>query len=258
MKEVKDPVHRRSLLPWQRTNRSLMTEHPTIRNAMHQAVAAALGTLDAVFPAKTDAAIEPAAASFQPSLRLAEALAFAVEKHGTQARKGTTIPYVTHLFAVAGRVGESGGNEDEMVAALLHDAVEDGGGAPVLAEIRKRFGAAVADIVDGCTDDDGGSDKAPWLERKKAYLQSLALASLPVLRVACADKLHNAESIARDLRDFGPTIFQRFRGDREGTLWYYRSLARVFGALIQDHPDLDPGFRILVRDLRETVAGLEA
>lgn len=235
-----------------------MIEQPSIRNAMHQAVAAALGTLDAVFPAKTDAPAEPQAAAFQPSPRLAEALGFALEKHGAQARKGTNVPYITHLLAVAARVGESGGSEDEMVAAFLHDAVEDGGGAPVLAEIRARFGAQVAEIVDGCTDDDAGSEKAPWLERKKAHLESLAGAPLPVLRVACADKLHNAECIARDLRDLGPSIFQRFRGDREGTLWYYRSLARVFGALIQDHPDLDPGFRILVRDLRETVAGLEA
>lgn len=234
-----------------------MIEQPSIRNAMHQAVAAALGTLDAVFPAKTDAPSEHPAAAFQPSTRLSDALAFALGKHGAQARKGTTVPYVTHLLAVSARVGESGGAEDEMVAALLHDAVEDGGGAPVLAEIRERFGAMVADIVDGCTDDDAGAEKAPWLERKKAYLESLSGAPLPVLRVACADKLHNAECIARDLRDLGPSIFQRFRGDREGTLWYYRSLARIFGALIQDHPDLDPGFRILVRDLRETVAGLE-
>ncbi len=234
-----------------------MIEQPSIRNAMHQAVASALGTLDAVFPAKTDAPAETQAAAFQPSPRLAEALAFALEKHGIQARKGTTVPYVTHLLAVAARVGESGGGEDEMVAALLHDAVEDGGGAPVLAQIGERFGEAVSTIVDGCTDDDGGSDKAPWLERKKAYLESLAQAPLPVLRVACADKLHNAECIARDFRESGPSIFQRFRGDREGTLWYYRSLARIFGALIQDHPDLDPGFRILVRDLRETVASLE-
>ena len=102
MKEVKDPVHRRSLLPWQRTNRSLMTEHPTIRNAMHQAVAAALGTLDAVFPAKTDAAIEPAAASFQPSPRLAEALAFAVEKHGTQEHHFTWAELATRYAASFG------------------------------------------------------------------------------------------------------------------------------------------------------------
>lgn len=235
-----------------------MIEQPSIRNAMHQAVAAALGTLDAVFPAKTDAPAEPQPAAFQPSPRLADALAFALDKHGTQARKGTTVPYATHLLAVAARVGESGGSEDEMVAALLHDAVEDGGGSPVLVEIGERFGRTVAEIVDGCTDDDGGSDKAPWLERKKAYLQQLADAPLSTLRVACADKLHNAECIARDLRDSGPAIFQRFRGDREGTLWYYRSLARIFGALIQDHPDLDPGFRALVRDLRETVASLEA
>jgi len=226
---------------------------------MHQAVASALGTLDAVFPAKQDPPREPSLATFQPSQRLSDALALAIAKHGGQARKGTTIPYVTHLLAVAALVGESGGAEDEMVAALLHDAVEDGGGRPVLEEIRERFGPVVAAIVEGCTDDVSGltHDKSPWLERKKAYLQRLAEAPLSVLRVACADKLHNAQTIARDLREFGPSVYQRFRGDREGTLWYYRSLARLFGALVQDCPDLDAGFRGLIRDLRETVAGLE-
>jgi (p)ppGpp synthase/HD superfamily hydrolase len=185
------------------------------------------------------------------------ALVYAHRLHGHAIRKGTSIPYVSHLLAVAALVLEAGGDEETAIAALLHDAVEDGGGAPVLEEIRGRFGVAVAAIVDDCTDDDTGADKAPWLERKKAYLEHLAVAPIPSLRVACADKLHNAQAIARDLRDFGPGIFQRFRGDREGTLWYYRSLARIFGALVQDMPELDPGFRGLIRELRETVAGLE-
>jgi len=227
------------------------------RNAMSQALEAALGTCGSVFPAKGDSPAEQPLVAFFPSPRLAEALRFALEKHGAQARKGTAVPYVTHLLAVSALVGESGGGEEEMMAALLHDAVEDGGGAPVLEEIRTRFGDAVAEIVDGCTDDDSGAEKAPWLERKRTYLEHLAKAPLGVLRVACADKLHNAWAISRDFRDQGPSVFQRFRGDREGTLWYYRSLARIFGALILDEPDLDPGFRAMIRDLRETVAGLE-
>jgi len=228
-----------------------------VRNAMLQALDAALGTCGSVFPAKGDGFPDQPLATFIPSPKLAEALLFAMGKHGDQARKGTSIPYVTHLLAVAALVGESGGNEDEMLAGLLHDAVEDGGGAPVLEEIRQRFGDAVAAIVDGCTDDDSGAEKAPWLDRKRVYLEHLAEAPLSVLRVACADKLHNAWAIARDLRDQGPSVFQRFRGDREGTLWYYRSLARIFGALVLDEPDLDSGFRGLIRELRETVASLE-
>ena len=226
------------------------------RPAMYQALEAALGACGSVFPAKGAFAEQPRAA-FLPSAKLAEALAFALEKHGDQPRKGTTIPFVTHLLAVASLVGESGGSEAEMMAALLHDAVEDGGGAPVLVEIRERFGEAVADIVDGCTDDDSGQEKAPWLHRKQDYLEHLVAAPQSVLRVACADKLHNAAAIARDLRDQGPSVFQRFRGDREGTLWYYRSMARLFGALVQDEPSLDQGFRSMIRELRETVAGLE-
>ncbi len=225
---------------------------------MLQALEAALGTCGSVFPAKGESPVEPRRASFRPSPRLAEALLFALEKHGDQARKGTAIPYVTHLLSVAALVGESGGSEEEMQAALLHDTVEDGGGAPVLDEIRQRFGKGVAEIVDACTDDDSGAEKAPWLERKRRHLEHLAKSPLCVLRVACADKLHNAGAIARDFRDQGPAVFQRFRGDREGTLWYYRSLARIFGALVLDEPELDPGFRSMIRELRETVVGLES
>jgi len=230
------------------------------RPAMRQALEATLGAWDAVLPAKpkTEAEKLPESPSVILGPRFSEAVAFALAKHGHQTRKGTSVPYFTHLLAVASLVGESGGNEDEVVAGLLHDAVEDGGGAPVLGEIRAQFGEAVADIVNGCTDDDSGSgEKAPWLERKRAYLDHLTSASLSVLRVVAADKLHNARTLERDLKDHGVHIFKRFKGDREGTLWYYRSMARLFGALIQDEGGLDVGFRAMIRDLRETVGRLE-
>jgi (p)ppGpp synthase/HD superfamily hydrolase len=225
---------------------------------MKEALNSALAAREVVLPAKKRAEPAPLPVPVAvPGERLADALAFAIRKHGDQLRKGTAIPYVTHLMAVSALVGESGGEEDEMIAALLHDVVEDAGGAPVLEEIRSRFGNPVADIVAGCTDDDSGGEKAPWLQRKQAYLAHLLGAPLPMLRVSCADKVHNARAIQRDLRDHGPSVFQRFKADREGTLWYYRSLARIYAALVQDTPDLDPGFRSLIRELRETVAGLE-
>ena len=224
---------------------------------MRQALEAALGASEGVLPAKGGAFSEPSGPAYAVSPRLTEALSMAVTRHRNQARKGTSVPYVTHLLAVAALVGESGGGEDEMIAALLHDAVEDGGGMPLLEEICEKFGKSVSDTVEGCTDHFPESAKAPWLERKQAYLTRLTEAPLTVLRVTCADKLHNAQSMSRNLKAQGPSMFERFKGDREGTLWYYRSLARLYGALVQDEPSLDPGFRAVIRELRETVAGLE-
>lgn len=232
-----------------------MIQNP--RTGMKEALEAALAAREVVLPAKGPELAQGNVPVEVPGERLAAALAFAIRKHGPQVRKGTRIPYVTHLLAVSALVGESGGSEDEMIAALLHDVVEDAGGAPVLEEIRTLFGDPVAAIVAGCSDDDSGSEKAPWLERKRAYLAHLLVAPLPILRVSCADKLHNARAIQRDLRDHGPAVFKRFKADREGTLWYYRSLARLFAALVQDAPGLDPGFRSMIRELRETVASLE-
>jgi (p)ppGpp synthase/HD superfamily hydrolase len=224
---------------------------------MRQALEAALGACEGVLPAKGGGSSDPSEPAFTVSSRLTEALSMAVARHQRQARQGTSVPYMTHLLAVSALVGESGGSEDEMIAALLHDAVEDGGGRPLLDEIRGKFGPVVAEIVEGCTEEFPGNGKSPWLERKQAYLTRLAEAPLPVLRVTCADKLHNVQSIARDLKAQGPSMFERFKGDREGTLWYYRFLARLFGALVQDEPSLDTGFRAVIRELRETVAGLE-
>ena len=124
------------------------------------------------------------------SERFDEALAFASELHRTQLRKGSGAPYMSHLLGTASLVLDCQGSEDEAIAALLHDAVEDQGGAPVLDEIRRRFGDAVAAIVDGCSEPTA-PPKPPWRRRKEAFLASLATASPSVVLVSCADKLHH-------------------------------------------------------------------
>jgi (p)ppGpp synthase/HD superfamily hydrolase len=161
------------------------------------------------------------------SPRFEEALIYATRLHAGQKRKGTSLPYVTHLLAVASIALEYGANEDEALAALLHDAVEDQGGEPIREEIRRRFGETVLEIVDGCTDG-VGSPKPPWRERKEAYLAHLPLASPSVRLVSAADKLHNLRSILKDYREVGETVWSRFKGGKEGTLWYYRSLRDAF------------------------------
>ena len=161
-----------------------------------------------------------------------EALLHAARLHRDQTRKGTGVPYVTHLLAVAAIVGENGGTEDEVVAALLHDAPEDAGGVARLAEIRGRFGDGVADIVAGCTDT-YEDPKPPWRARKEAYLDHLAGAPAPVRLVSAADKLHNARSVLADYRAIGEDLWGRFNGGRDGTLWYYRAAA---DALAGDGP----------------------
>jgi len=159
--------------------------------------------------------------------RLSSALAYAVTVHAGQVRKGTDIPYVSHLLGVASIALDHGATEDEAVAALLHDAPEDAGGAPILDEIRNRFGPAVSEIVAGCSDT-FETPKPPWRHRKEAYIAHLEGASSSVLLVSAADKLHNVRSITSDYREIGEALWGRFTGGREGTLWYYRSLADSF------------------------------
>jgi (p)ppGpp synthase/HD superfamily hydrolase len=137
--------------------------------------------------------------------RFEEALTFAALRHLTQARKGTTIPYIAHLLAVASLVITHAGDEDEAIAALLHDAVEDQGGLPTREQIRARFGERVAAIVDGCTDTDV-IPKPPWRNRKEKYLDHLRAASSSIKLVAAADKLDNVRAIISDFRTIGPTI----------------------------------------------------
>jgi GTP pyrophosphokinase len=161
------------------------------------------------------------------SSRFEDALVLAARLHARQRRKGSGVPYVSHLLGVASLVLEDGGDEDQAIAALLHDAVEDQGGQPTLEVIRARFGDTVAAIVLGCTDSDT-IPKPPWRERKERYIAHLRHAPAEVRRVSAADKLHNARTIVADLRTVGDSIWSRFTADRDGTLWYYRSLVAVF------------------------------
>jgi (p)ppGpp synthase/HD superfamily hydrolase len=161
------------------------------------------------------------------SYRFEDALVFATRLHAGQKRKSTKIPYIAHLLAVTGLVLEDGGGEDEAIAALLHDGVEDQGGMKTLNEIRQRFGDHVADLVDALSDA-YTIPKPPWRQRKQDYIAHLRQASEEVRRISLADKLHNARDILRSLDEEGEATWKRFRGGKAGTLWYYRSLAEVF------------------------------
>ena len=161
--------------------------------------------------------------------RFVEALGYAAELHLHQRRKGKGQPYVGHLLGVAAIVIQHGGGEEEVIAALLHDAVEDQGGLPRLDEIRTKFGERVARIVDGCTDSyEASGEKREWGERKRAYIERVAHEPEDVRLVSAADKLANAREILADYRVEGDAVFTRFSGRKKGTLWYYRTLVDVF------------------------------
>ncbi len=159
----------------------------------------------------------------EPTRRFSEALVYATTIHARQRRKRSEVPYVAHLLSVAAIVLEHGGDEDEAIAALLHDAVEDQGGAPRLVEIVTRFGDNVGRIVAGCTDTEV-DPKPPWRPRKEAYLARLSSADRSIQLVVAADKLHNVRSLAEDYRLCGEELWSRFNGGRDGTLWYYRAV----------------------------------
>jgi (p)ppGpp synthase/HD superfamily hydrolase len=161
--------------------------------------------------------------------RFDAALAYASALHRTQFRKGTQIPYISHLMAVSALVIEHGGDEDQAIAGLLHDAAEDQGGAATLAEIERRFGASVAEIVSDCTD--AWTDPKPaWRARKETYLAKLPGKQAASQLVSLADKTHNARAIWLDHTAIGPAIWNRFNVKRDQTLWYYRGLADIFAA----------------------------
>ena len=162
--------------------------------------------------------------------RFDEALLLASDLHRSQLRKGSSVPYLSHLMAVAALVLQDGGDEDEAIAALLHDALEDHPERITADEIERRFGSNVRALVIACTDtppDFAGGDKPPWRERKAAYIEHIELGGVP-WRVSLADKLHNARSILRDHHAEGDTVWDRFTASREETLWYYRRLAEAY------------------------------
>jgi (p)ppGpp synthase/HD superfamily hydrolase len=181
--------------------------------------------------------------------RFEQGLSYAAAAHAGQVRKGTGIPYLGHLLMVAAIALEYGADEDEAIAALLHDAVEDAGGRPRLDDIRRRFGPRVAEIVAGCTDSDT-VPKPPWRSRKEAYVAHLKEESDRSVRfVSACDKLANVRAILKVYRQVGEQVWDRFNGGREGSLWYYRTIADIFAA----HDDTP-----LVRELVRTVGDLEA
>lgn len=179
--------------------------------------------------------------------RFEEALQYTAQLHAAQWRKGSGIPYITHLLAVTALVLEDGGGEDEAIAALLHDAVEDQGGSETLREIRERFGEKVAEIVLSCSDA-VGYPKPEWRGRKEKHLASFADASAEVRRVVLADKLHNARSLLRDLIVQGGDVWGKFKGGKDGTIWYYRTALEL----------LDDGSKgYMMDELKRVVAAIE-
>ena len=154
------------------------------------------------------------------------AVAFALDKHREQVRKESNVPYATHLMSVSALVGEFGGDEEQMIAGLLHDVIEDQD--VEAAELEQRFGARVAKIVLGCTDS-VASPKPPWKQRKEQYLALLAKKHPEIKLVSACDKLHNATAIARDLRDpaVGSKVWSRFTASKAEVRWYYRSLVEA-------------------------------
>ena len=182
-----------------------------------------------------------------PGPRFEDAVVYAIRAHAHQARKGSTIPYLAHLFAVASLVMEDGGSEDETIAALLHDAAEDQGGEPRMQDIELRFGSDIAAIVRGCSDT-LEMPKPPWEERKRDYVAHLPSATPEVIRVSLADKLHNARSMAADHAIVGDALWARFNAPRDAQATYYRGLCDAFRARRDRGP--------MVAQLCATVQGL--
>ena len=181
------------------------------------------------------------------------ALDLAADLHESQMRKGGDIPYVAHLLGVAAIALEHGATEDEAIAALLHDALEDQGHQISLEQIRARFGDTVASIVEACTDGDPEEqtdrNAGRWRRRKEKYIADVSHKPSGALLVSMADKLHNARSILEDYRALGEALWPRFTTGREGTLWYYRALIAAFSAR---------GRTRLLDELERTIAEIEA
>ena len=182
------------------------------------------------------------------------ALLLAAGHHRRQLRKGSATPYVAHLLGVSSLVLEMGGSQTEAIGALLHDAVEDGGGPEMLERIRREFGDDVARIVDANSDTDA-YPKPPWAQRKQAYIAAVATKAPDELRVSLADKLHNARAILLDFRSVGDELWLRFN-PREGepVRRYYRALYDAFAARADD---LGADARPLLEELGRTLDELD-
>jgi len=179
-----------------------------------------------------------------------EALIYAFKLHQKQKRKGTSIPYFFHLVSVSSLVIENGGNTDEAIAGLLHDAVEDQGGTKTLIYIKKKFGNKVAKIVDDCTDAIV-IPKPPWYARKKLYLSKLKDKSQSSLLVSICDKYHNISSIIDDHERVGKKIWNRFNAKPKDIYWYYNSLYLNYKKHLNNHKVLLKKYASLVKELKK-------
>lgn len=203
--------------------------------------------------------------NFPLTPRFTQALALAAHWHHGQTRKGTRTPYLSHLLSVAGIALEFGATEDEAIAALLHDALEDGpeytgqDASSLRQEIVETFGEPVARLVDAATDDTprAGQAKRPWTDRKREYLRGLPSHSAGELLISASDKLHNARSILTDLHTEGPAVFTRFRQGRDGTVQYYRLLADTYQQVSREDIRARPRLGSLFAELERTVQALE-
>ncbi len=187
--------------------------------------------------------------------RFAQALQYAAHEHRCQLRKGTKIPYISHLMSVSALVWENGGDEDQAIAGLLHDVIEDADPPYAVPRIRdeilSKFGPRVLALVEGCTDGepDASGEKAPWKQRKENYLNHLQHEPIDLLLVSCCDKLHNARAILTDLLTCGESLFDRFTGKKDGTLWYYRKLTSIYHSKLHNV--------VAVRELESSVKAIE-
>lgn len=190
--------------------------------------------------------------------RIALAFDFAAREHQHQIRKTTDIPYISHLMSVAALVFENGGNEDQAIAGLLHDVIEDAEPSSRIPEIRsdinRLFGSKVLEIVEACTDGepDAAGLKPPWRQRKEAYIKSLENKSNDMLLVSFCDKLHNARAILSDLKTVGSSVFDRFTASKEETIWYYTSLSSLFSSKLKNTKGA-----IAARELMDTVTEIK-
>jgi (p)ppGpp synthase/HD superfamily hydrolase len=186
--------------------------------------------------------------------RYTEALIHAKFLHSGLRRRGTAVPYLAHLQAVAALVLEDGGSEDEAIAALLHDAVESHG-PEVLDDVIDRFGVTVARIVDGCSVS-AQDPSASWRARKTAHLHALESAGPEVRRVVLAEGLDNARALLRDYRRLGPRLWVDMKVDPEDLLWYRSALADLF---VTERPgDMASEFQKTVEELLDLVSQPEA
>jgi len=181
------------------------------------------------------------------------ALAYAARLHAGQMRKGSDTPYISHLLAVTAIALDHGATENEAIAALLHDAVEDQGGQETLEEIRRQFGNQVAEIVAACSDTDE-LPKPPWRERKEAFVERLRTEPYSVRLVVAADKLHNVRDVLRNFRIHGDDLWLHFKGGRDGTIWYYGA---VVDALNQAATSDEKQLNALIQEISDSLSMLK-